>query len=253
MIITSTANALVKQLVQYKKKKKERDKAGLYLVEGKRMYEEIPPEDLLKTYVSESFYKKEKIAGTVLSDEVFHYVSDTKTPQGILCLVKQKKHKKEEVLKGEKKLLLLLENIQDPGNLGTIIRSAEAAGVSGVVISKESADIYNPKVIRSTMGSIFRVPFYYEEDMLALVRELKKEQVKTFAAHLEGSKNHEQGNYLGSCGFLIGNEGNGLSANLTKEADELIKIPMAGAVESLNAAISATLLIFEAARQRRQL
>lgn len=253
MIITSTSNALVKQLVQYKKKKKERDKDRVYLVEGSRMYREIPREDILETYVSKSLYEKEGRPGTILSDEVFLYVSDTKTPQGILALVKQKDYKKEEVLKGEQKLLLLLENIQDPGNLGTIVRSAEAAGVTGIVISKESADIYNPKVIRSTMGSIFRVPFYYEEDMLLLVRELRKEQVKTYAAHLEGKKSHDQANYQESCGFLIGNEGNGLSANLTKEADELIKIPMAGAVESLNAAISATLLIFEAARQRRQL
>lgn len=251
MIITSTSNALAKQIVQYKKKKKDRDRDGIYIVEGIRMFNEVPKEDIVKVYVSKTLYEKEHIEGTIFSDEVFRYVSDTMTPQGVLCLVKQKNYKREEVVKGENKLLLLLEDIQDPGNLGTMIRSAEAAGATGVIISKDSADIYNPKVIRSTMGSVFRVPFYYEEDMIGLVRDLKLQNVNIYAAHLDGNNSYDNVNYNKACGFLIGNEGKGLSEDLTKEANRLIKIPMEGQVESLNAAISATLLMFEAARQRR--
>lgn len=166
-MITSTSNARVKELVQLQKKSKVRNEQGVFLVEGVKMYQEIPQDQLVKVYVSETFADKQKEEINrlkdrrkleYLSDHVFQYVSDTKTPQGILCVVRQSTYCLEDILEAEDAHLLVLDNLQDPGNLGTILRTAEGAGVTGIIISKESVDIYNPKVIRSTMGSIYRVP-----------------------------------------------------------------------------------------------
>jgi len=252
MIITSTANNRIKQLIEYSRKRKKREKDGVFLVEGIRMFREIPKEYLLEVYVSETCWKKEHVEGIVLSDTVFSHVADTKTPQGIMALVRQRIYKEDELINKKEPCILFLEDLQDPGNLGTIIRSAEAAGMSGVLISQDSVDIYNPKTIRATMGSIFRVPFCYIKDKSTCMEQLKKRKITIYAAHLSGKKNYDNVNYKTASAFLIGNEGNGLSEALTKSADVKIKIPMEGNVESLNAAISATVLMFEAARQRRR-
>ena len=146
---------------------------------------------------------------------------------------------------------MVLENLQDPGNLGTIVRTGEAAGVTGILMSRETVDIYNPKVIRSTMGSVFRVPFLYADDLFGALRDLQKKGVRFYAAHLEGASVYDEEDYQAPCGFLIGNEGSGLSCEITALADARIRIPMEGEVESLNAAVAASVLLFETARQRR--
>ena len=156
-----------------------------------------------------------------------------------------------EQLAEENALLLVLENLQDPGNLGTILRTGEGAGVTGIIMSRDTVDIYNPKVIRSTMGSIFRVPFVYADNMEQVMEFLKKNQITAYAAHLDGT-NYTKEDYRKSSAFFIGNEGNGLSDGLTRAADRKIKIPMSGNVESLNAAMAAGLLMYEARRQREE-
>jgi TrmH family RNA methyltransferase len=263
--ITSTSNAKVKRLVNLKKKRKARDEEKVFLVEGIRMFREMPSEILKEVYVSETFYKKErdmtgqfltengrkKAAVEILSDTVFGYVSDTKTPQGILCVARQKEYGVEDVAKGEIPHIIVLDHLQDPGNLGTIFRTAEGAGVTGIIMNQESVDIYNPKTIRSTMGSIYRMPFCYTADLADAVRFLKAKGVRTYAAHLEGICDYDKEDYQKPCAFLIGNEGNGLTQEIAELADTYIKIPMKGEVESLNAAIAASVLMFEAARQRR--
>lgn len=262
-MITSTSNAKVKYLVNLKKKRKVRDSENVFLVEGIRMFREVPAEKLKEVYVSESFYKKEKklvdeisrrssVRAEILADNVFSNVSDTMTPQGILCVVEQMNYSLENVLaNGEVPHLMVLDNLQDPGNLGTIVRTAEGAGVTGIIMSKETVDIYNPKVIRSTMGSIYRMPFYYAEDLLETIGEMKKRNISTYAAHLDGKHAYDEEDYKNSCAFFIGNEGNGLRKEIADAADIYIRIPMCGQVESLNAAIAACVLMFEAARQRR--
>ena len=262
-MITSTSNARVKALVNLKKKRKERDKENVFLVEGIRMFREVPTDKLREVYVSESFYKKEKvlvdeIAGKsglraeILADNVFSHVSDTMTPQGVLCVVEQMNYSLESVLSnGDVPHLMVLDNLQDPGNLGTIVRTAEGAGVTGVIMSKETVDIYNPKVIRSTMGSIYRMPFYYAEDLLDAISEMKKRNISTYAAHLDGKNSYDEEDYKKPCAFFIGNEGNGLRDEVADAADIYIRIPMCGQVESLNAAVAACVLMFETARQRR--
>jgi TrmH family RNA methyltransferase len=149
----------------------------------------------------------------------------------------------------ESKSYLILESIQDPGNLGTIMRTAEAAGISGVIIGGESCDMYNPKVVRSTMGAIFRVPFIYTDNLVETINQLKAYGVTVYGAHLKGTDLYAEA-FDGSVAFLIGNEGNGLSEEVSATATRLIKIPMAGKVESLNAATSAALLSYEVYRQR---
>ena len=262
-MITSTSNAKVKYLVNLKKKRKERDRENVFLVEGIRMFREVPADKLKEVYVSESFYKKERdlvdeiasksrVRVEILSDNVFAHVSDTMTPQGVLCVVEQMNYSLESVLSnGAVPHLMVLDNLQDPGNLGTIVRTAEGAGVTGIVMSKETVDIYNPKVIRSTMGSIYRMPFYYAEDLLVAIEEMKKRNISTYAAHLDGKNSYDEEDYKKPCAFFIGNEGNGLRDEIADAADTYIRIPMCGQVESLNAAIAACVLMFEAARQRR--
>lgn len=261
-MITSTSNGKVKRLVNLRKKRKLRDEEGVFLVEGIRMFREVPAEELREIYVSESFYKKEKklvdeiaskakVHTELFTDTVFAYASDTKTPQGILSVVAQKRYALEDIISGEKRHLLVLDNLQDPGNLGTILRTGEGAGVTGVIMSRDCVDIYNPKTIRSTMGSIYRMPFCYAEDILEAIQKVKDANVTVYAAHLDGKKAYDEENYSKSCAFLIGNEGNGLRDETAAMADHYIIIPMSGEVESLNAAIAATVLMFEVKRQRK--
>lgn len=148
--------------------------------------------------------------------------------------------------------LLVLDNIQDPGNLGTIFRTAEAAGVTGVFLSRDCADIYNPKTVRSTMGAIFRQPFVYVEDLPGAISRMKEKGICVFAAHLQGERSYDREDYRKKTAFLVGNEGNGLRREVEEMADVRVRIPMAGRAESLNAAIAAGVLMFEVARQRRE-
>ena len=228
-------------------------------------------------------YKKAGVRTETLSDEVFARVSDTKTPQGVLAAVHMPEYSFADIL-GVKKaaahthvqrafmqdpfeghfaardgaagrarlpLVLVLDNLQDPGNMGTVFRSAEAAGASGILMSKDCVDVYNPKVIRSTMGAIFRLPFYRVEDLPGAVMELKDGGLRVYAAHLEGRRTYDGEDYRRGCAFLIGNEGNGLRQEVAECADCRIRIPMEGCTESLNAAVAASILLFEAVRQRR--
>ena len=149
-------------------------------------------------------------------------------------------------------MLLFLENIQDPGNLGTMMRTAEGAGVTGIIMSRETTDIYNPKTIRATMGSLYRMPFVYVDDFCETIRMAKAQGIRLYAAHLKGKHTYDGEDYRKPSGFLIGNEGNGLTEEAADSATDYIRIPMGGQLESLNAAIAAAVLMYEANRQRRE-
>ncbi|HHV13547.1 MAG TPA: RNA methyltransferase [Clostridiales bacterium] len=260
--ISSLSNAQIKNLTLLQKKAKAREEQGVFVVEGWKMFEEALELGLMKkAYVAETFYREliaekpdyfQSFDYEILTDSVFKEVADTKTPQGIMGLVKKREHSLESIMKAPGACLLLLEDIRDPGNLGTMLRTAEGAGVTGIICNSSTVDLYNPKVIRSTMGSIYRMPFYQSEDFLGTVNEIKKQGITIFAAHLSGEFYDTEGSFVKPCAFLIGNEANGLSEEVSREADRLIKIPMAGKVESLNAAVAAAILMYEAARQRRK-
>ena len=256
-MITSTSNPQVKNLQQLGRKAKLRNEQDVFLVEGTKMYLEAPAERIRKVYLSQSLYEEKGesfVKGhdvEILEDRVFAAACDTKTPQGVLCMVQQYHYRLEDLLKKKNPLLMILENLQDPGNLGTILRTAEGAGVDGVILSKESVDIYNPKTIRSTMGSVYRLPFLYVDSIESILPVLKKHHVHTYAAHLKGKGWYDEQSYVGGTAFLIGNEGNGLTDHLSSQADTLIRIPMEGKLESLNAAVASAILMYESYRQRR--
>ncbi len=256
-MISSTSNPQVKWVVSLQKKAKQRREEGLFVVEGRKMVCEAPEDMLVKVFATEKFLceygeliDNDKLE--VVSDSVMAHMSDTMSPQGILAVVKQPVYNIEDILKtSAAPLFILLENLQDPGNLGTILRTAEGAGVTAVLMSRDTVDIFNPKVIRSTMGSLYRVPFIYTDNILVMVDILKSSGVKVFAAHLKGVNDYDAERYLGATCFLIGNEANGLSDEISDRADCYVKIPMLGKVESLNASVAAALLMYEAANQRK--
>ncbi len=266
-MITSISNDRVKKVVTYVEKSKARREDDVFVIEGMKMLREAPVLQVREVYVTERFVDhageddKEilwRYGAETVSDEVMKKMSDTQTPQGVLAVISQYHYSKEEVIEGYNQedqgaapLILVLENIQDPGNLGTMLRSGEGAGVTGVILSKGCADIYNPKVIRSTMGSIFRMPFIYVESVPEILKTLGKSGIHTYAAHLKGTKNYDEFDYTKPTAFLIGNEGNGLTKETADAADTYILIPMKGEVESMNAATSSAILTFEASRQRR--
>jgi TrmH family RNA methyltransferase len=256
-MITSTSNPQVKNLQQLAKKAKVRNEQDVFLVEGMKMFQEAPREKIQKVYLSKSLYEEkgqafcEGLNVEILEDHVFAAASDTRTPQGILCIMKQYHYQLSDLTKKECPHLLILENLQDPGNLGTIMRTAEGAGADGVILSRTSVDLYNPKTIRSTMGSIYRMPFLYVDQIEDILPELKKAGIRTYAAHLKGKHNYDEEDYRKGTAFFIGNEGNGLTENLSAKADTWIRIPMHGQLESLNAAVAASILMYEVCRQRR--
>lgn len=277
-MITSTSNPQVKELSRLMKKRRARDEAGVFLVEGPRMIGELIADDhwrsqILKICMSESFASGHEEKATALvqrgnryqseifSDVAFVRISDTRTPQGILAVVKRRSYDIETVINGmygekpqaeRQPHILVLDNLQDPGNLGTVFRTAEAAGATGIILSSDCVDIYNPKVVRSTMGAVFRMPFLYVDDLPGTIGGLKKAGIRIYAAHLEGKNAYDREDYREGCAFLIGNEGNGLRNEVAECADCRIRIPMQGKAESLNAAVAASVLMFEVSRQRRE-
>lgn len=266
-MITSISNPQMKHILQLQKKSKARWQQRVFVVEGPKMVFEAPQNWVEKVYVSESYFRRmeeradienamsvEALAGyqyEVVSDLVFKAISDTQTPQGILCLVKMPEYTLGDLLTGVPHLLIL-ESIQDPGNLGTMLRTGEGAGVTGIIMNRTTVDLFHPKVIRSTMGSLYRVPFVIAEDLREIVCILKQQDITLYAAHLKGEKSYDKPDYTKGTAFLIGNEGNGLTDEAADLADEYIRIPMAGQVESLNAAMAAGILMYEVNRQRRR-
>lgn len=245
-------NKKIKEIQELKTKLKARRETGLFVVEGERIVKEMPEDHLKELYVSEEFASlhSDPARGEILPDKIFEKLSDTKTPQGILAVMRKPSFSPETIFSKKKGLFLILEAIQDPGNLGTIFRSAEGAGADGIIVVKGTTDIYAPKAVRSTMGSIFRVPHFFTETIGEAAELLRSHGVRLYSAELSGEKRYDSADYRSASAFLIGNEGNGLSEEARKLSDEGIRIPMGGSLESLNAAVAASLLLYEAARQR---
>ncbi len=256
-MIASASNDKVKRIKKLMQQARFRREEQVFLVEGIRVVREIPKTWLAALYVSESGREKyadmiadRDIPVEVVKDSVFSGMSDTNTPQGILAEVSMPSYTPEDLFSTEERpFILIIEHLQDPGNLGTIIRTAEGAGVSGILMSTDTVDVYNPKVIRSTMGSVFRVPFYVADNLETEILKLREQGVKIYGAHLDGGSFYEK-DFREACAFLIGNEGNGLSERVSRLADDLIRIPMKGKVESLNAAVSTAVIAYEVLRQR---
>lgn len=280
MTISSSSNPKVKETLKLIQNRKSREETGLFVCEGIRLFQEIPRDRICRIFLSESFLKRPEageISGPftaavqesgntgrrteasgssgpevyVLTDSVFKSLSDTRSPQGILAVVRRRDWTLDEILDlPGMPFYMMAENLQDPGNLGTIMRTGEGAGITGLILSRGTVDIYSPKVIRSTMGSLFRVPFLYTDDLSGVIRRMQERGICVYAAHLEGSVPYDTPDYRRPSALLIGNEGNGLTDEVSRAADARIRIPMGGKLESLNAAVSAAVLMYEVRRQR---
>lgn len=260
-MITSESNGQIKELIKLQKQARERRKTNKFVAEGIKMVQEaINFNKLDKIYVSESAFEKtskklgkkiDDISYEVVSDNVFKQISDTVTPQGVLAVVNMPEYDIKDILSDEKRAWVLLDDLRDPGNLGTIIRTSEGAGMSGVIMSKESVDLFNPKVVRATMGAIFRVPFCYVSSLTDIIDEIRESGYEVYATAMEGSVVYDHADYTKGAAFIIGNEANGVSDKVFERASTRIRIPMEGKLESLNAAVSAAIIMYEIARQKR--
>ena len=256
-MISSTKNEQVKTVIELKKKAKARNEAKLFVVEGVRMVSELPKERTEKLYVSESFLKnpenekflEEYPKYEAVTDSVFAAMSDTQSPQGVMALIRQYEYGIDDILKAEGAAhLMILENLQDPGNIGTILRTADAAGYKLAVVMKGTADVFSPKVVRAATGSLFRMPVVFmdsEEELLEFTSAAGKKLVATC---FDTDLYYYDVNLKENIALIIGNEGNGISETLIASSDVKIKIPMHGNIESLNASVAAGILMYEAVR-----
>lgn len=256
-MITSVNNAKIKHVAQLLQKSRVRREEKLFVIEGQRMFDETPNQLIEELYVTEQFVRgyadKERLTALnveTVTFEVFKKMSDTVSPQGVLAVVRMQSWE-EDFDRNKKSFLLILEDVQDPGNLGTLVRTAEGAGADGIVMSRGTVDIYSPKVIRSTMGAIFRMPFIYVDDLPKCLSELKEKGIKVHAAALGYDTDYTKADYKADCAVMIGNEGNGLTKQAIDSAYDIVTIPMGGQLESLNAAVSGAILMYECNRQRR--
>ncbi len=246
-----------------KQSKNARLKNRCFIVEGLKNVAESLKSDYEIRYIvaSEAFFELndgfvKKMAGKIprnrlyqVSDKVFYELSDTVTPQGILAVINIKNTDIENILK-ENFLIIALDRIQDPGNMGTIIRTADAAGADAILIGKGCVDIYNPKVVRSAMGSLFHMPFVQTDDLIKTLIMLKEKGGKIVTTHLEAQKHYYNVNYKTGTVIVMGSEDEGVSKEIANISDELIRIPMPGKAESLNVAIAHGIIAFEVVRQR---
>lgn len=270
-MISSASNPKIKHVSQLISSKKERNSSNTYVIEGTKMFLEAPVEEIKEVYISENFYERlyggdefklsevmheiylrlKQTGYEIVADDLFKKMSDTVTPQGILCVMNIISYNLQELLDnsdGEPFKAIVLEGLQDPGNMGTIVRTAEAAGINLILAGANTVDIYSSKVVRSTMGSVFRVPYICSTDLYNDIEIIKAHNVKVYAAHLKGLDTYNRVSFGDRCMILIGNEGAGLTDRAAELADTLVKIPMHGKVESLNAAVAAAILMFEIGR-----
>lgn len=254
--ISSKDNSLIKHITKLNKNSKYRKKSGEFTAEGIRICVDavksdvkisalIINENVIDKYLEEITLLKENAEKTYcLSDALFKDITDTKTPQGIICVLKTlDKPILFDKIKDSVKLLAL-ENIQDPSNLGTVLRTAEALGIDGVVLSGDCCDIYSPKVVRGSMGAVFRIPFIIVDSLVDFIDSNK--YLTSYASIVdENALKVTEVNFDKSSILIIGNEGNGIKESTVKKCDKSITIPMNGRAESLNASAAAAILIWE--------
>ena len=242
---------LVRTLLE---KRNARSKEQRFVVEGPHLIEEAGDKINFIVYCEKlpvvEKLEEEGVPSYKVSKEQFAELSDVETPQGVLGVVRQFDYQFRDLIKEDKTLIVFCVGVQDPGNLGTIIRSADAFGASGVILSKGTVDLYNPKVVRSTMGAIFHLPIFLTEDDKETIKHLKQKNVKIFATDASAKKDCFAADLKGAAAVLVGNEGAGLPEDIIDLADEIIKIPMPGKAESLNVGVSTAIVLYEALRQR---
>lgn len=259
MVITSKDNENIKYIKKLKEKK-YRDQNGEYIIEGIRLIEEAINENAqIKTIVicdeciennsinQSLLYEIAKYNCIYVDKKVFLSLTDVVNPQGLLAVVA--KSNPDKKIDYSEDIIVVLDCVQDPGNLGTILRTIDSIGLKQVILSKGCGDIYNPKVVRSTMGAIFRVNVIEADNILENISDFKKHKYEILATSLEDSKSIYEIDYNKKV-IVIGNEGNGVSKEVLEKADQKIKIPMLGKTESLNASVATGIVLYEYVRQK---
>ncbi|MGN0166020.1 MAG: TrmH family RNA methyltransferase [Lachnospiraceae bacterium] len=259
-IITSQTNSRIKKLTALLKKARERREEGVFVCEGKKMFLEVLcqfPERIQEAYFTPEAYEEleseygknlKRVSCQLVDSVVFRHIAETVTPQGVMAVVTMPEYTIDSLCDDRGIRLLVLDDLRDPGNLGTIIRTAEAAGMTGILLSAESVDVTNPKVVRSTMGALLRVPIFYTGSIIETLELLKKKHpdFKVFSSALDSSVPYTQADFGQCYGIVVGNEANGVSRQVIEYSDGCIRIPMEGKVESLNASVAAALLMYQA-------
>ncbi len=260
--IRSAQNPRVKQWAELLSRK-GRDKIGRFMIEGLHLVEEaLSSESMPETlvYTAERFdvvsplLRKAKAAGVEcvpVTEQVLAKCTDTQTPQPVFAVVPKLPWRPADLMKASLPdgLVVVIDGIQDPGNLGTIIRSADAVGATGVLLGKGTVDLYNPKTVRSTMGSLFHLPIA-QGDLGEWLPQAAAAGIQVASTSLAGAVPLYDCDFRPPTWFVIGNEGQGVSPEVDRLASQRVLIPMAGRAESLNAAMAATVVLFEAMRQR---
>ena len=256
--ITSKDNEFIKH-VKKLKDKKYRDLSNEYLIEGIKI-------------IHEAIYEKAKIKQIIICDEaensdipkdltyeiakydciyvtkqVFNSITEVKNPQGILAVVS--KENTESEIDYKQDIIVALDDLQDPGNLGTILRTVDSIGLTQILVSKGTADCFNPKVVRSTMGAIFRVKIIECENLIETLKQVKKHHFKVMVTSLQTEESIYNVDYNKKV-IVVGNEANGVKKEIQEFADEKIKIPMLGKTESLNASVATGIVLYEYVRQK---
>ena len=255
--IDSPKNPLIKRIRKLQTKSKFRGEEKCYIVEGYKQVDELPLEKIQLIVLSkeEDMERYSHLAdkAVFIDEQLFREISTDQSPQGVLALVAMKQVSFYEHQVNPSGLYLALDGIQDPGNLGTMIRVADAVGATGIILGKDCVDLYNPKVVKSTKGALEHVDVFRVDDLAEALALLGEKGIVRYGAYLDDSRYHYDYDYSagGTC-FVIGNEGNGISEEVINVCDYKVKIPMPGSAESLNASIAASVLLYEALRQRMQ-
>lgn len=243
-MITSVKNEQVKAWKKLQKRK-ERTNTQTFLVEGYHLLQEAKNSNWgIKEIIVQEGVELPSWCDDFhiikVSNNVFEHISETRSPQGIAAIIEMKKM--EDVVG---KHILLIDSVQDPGNLGTIIRTADAAGFDGVILGNGTVDLYNDKVIRATQGSIFHIPIF-EKDLQKVIPELKADGFSIWATALEGATLYHEVSIDTKVAIVLGNEGAGVNKEIINQADKIVKIPIYGQAESLNVSIAAGILMYYA-------
>ena len=259
--ISSKDNSLIKHIKRLKEKK-YRDEYGEYVIEGLKLIKEAIQENVdIKHIVvcdgcdnsemieSHLKYEMARLDFIYVPQNIFKLISDVGNPQGVLAVIC--KASKEIDIDINEDIILALDDIQDPGNLGTILRTADSVGLKQILVSKGTADSYNPKVVRSTMGAIFRVKVIECENLKETLKTLQKQEYKLMTTSLKAKKTIYEVDYKKKI-IVIGNEANGVSKEILNLADEKVIIPMLGKTESLNASVATGVILYEYVRQKLQ-
>ncbi len=258
-IISSKDNEIVKHIKKLKEKK-YRDQYNEYIIEGIKLIKEaIFEKQNIKQIIicddceknlklsKEEMYEIARYNCIYVTKKIFETLTEVISPQGILAIL-EKQDKNQEIDYNED-IIVALADIQDPGNLGTILRTLDSVGLKQILLSKNTADCYSPKVVRSTMGAIFRIKMIHCENLEETLKEIKNHKFEIVVSHLKTKNSIYDINYKNKV-IVIGNEANGVEENIVKISDEKIKIPMLGKTESLNASVATGIILYEYVRQK---